>query len=49
MKKCLIIIVLAAILTLCDTMIGFAQKPEDLRGIPGTWFFLAKLDRKSVV
>ena len=22
----------------------FVQKPEDLRGIPGTWFFLAKLD-----
>ena len=35
---------LAAILTLCGTMNGFAQQPEDLRGIPGTWFFIAKLD-----
>ena len=35
---------LAAILTICGTMNGFAQQPEDLRGIPGTWFFLAKLD-----
>ena len=35
---------LAAILTISGTMNGFAQQPEDLRGIPGTWFFLAKLD-----
>ena len=35
---------LAAILTICGTMNSFAQQPEDLRGIPGTWFFLAKLD-----
>jgi len=36
---------LAAILTLCGTMSGFAQnqKPSDLKGQPGTWVLMAKL------
>ena len=36
---------LAAILTLCDTMSSFAQnqKPSDLKGQPGTWVLMAKL------
>ena len=36
---------LAAILTICGTMNGFAQqRSEDLKSIPGTWWFMAKLD-----
>ena len=36
---------LATILVLCGTMSGFAQNqvPQDLKGIPGTWTFIAKL------
>ena len=36
---------LAAILTICGTMSSFAQqRSEDLKSIPGTWWFMAKLD-----
>ena len=36
---------LAAILTICGTLNGFAQqRSEDLKSIPGTWWFMAKLD-----
>lgn len=36
---------LAAILTICSTMSVFAQnqKPSNLKGLPGTWVFMAKL------
>jgi serpin B len=47
MKKSITIIVLALItsLTICSTLNGFAQqRSEDLKSIPGTWWFMAKLD-----
>ena len=47
MKKSITIFVLALItsLTICGTMSSFAQqRSEDLKSIPGTWWFMAKLD-----
>ena len=42
MKKSFTIIMLALVASLATAQ--STQQPEDLRGIPGTWFFLAKLD-----
>ena len=37
--------VLTTILILCETTSGFAQqRPRDLKGVPDTWWFMAKLE-----
>lgn len=47
MKKYSSIILLPVLIGLTATISSFAQstqRPEDLRGVPGTWWFMAKLD-----
>ena len=47
MKKYSSIILLLVLIGITATISSFAQstqRPEDLRGVPGTWWFMAKLD-----
>ena len=47
MKKYSSIILLLVLIGITETTSSFAQstqRPEDLRGVPGTWWFMAKLD-----